>query len=155
MVFSICLGPPGRFFCIHFQDEGDPFLPWASCMDRWPGAWLAHDGGWGWRTGGMVYMGAGDGLLQKTRTGRGGRLFFGRLSRRKPEGCWERGTSTGETGGRGELSRDREKEAGEESLRFDHSLPYVLHLSFISFYFDGHTNASSWCLDACFDHLMC
>ena len=133
MVFSICLGPPGRFFCIHFQDEGDPFLPWASCMDRWPGAWLAHDGGWGWRTGGMVYMGAGDGLLQKTRTGRGGRLFFGRLSRRKPEGCWERGTSIGETGGRGELSRTVRKKQGRN--RSGLIIPYLMFFTFLLSHF--------------------
>ena len=61
MVFSICFGPR-EVFSIHFQDEGTPFLPWGSCMDRLPGAWLTHGGGWGWRTGGMVYMGAGNGL---------------------------------------------------------------------------------------------
>ena len=47
-----------------------------------------------------------------------------------------------------ELFKDREREARDESLRFDHSSPYVLHFSFILFYFDGHTKllADVWML---------
>ena len=80
MVFSICLGSPGEVsFPFIFEMKGTPFLPWGGCMDRWPGAWLAHGGEWGWRTGGMVHSGAGNGLLQKTGTERGERrskIFF-------------------------------------------------------------------------------
>ena len=73
MVFFHLVGTTrGGFFAFIFKMKGTHFLPWGSCMDRWPGAWLAHGGGWGWRTGKMVYMGAGNGLLRKRGTGREG-----------------------------------------------------------------------------------
>ena len=38
-----------------------------------------------------------------------------------------------------ELFKDYERGTWEESSRFDHSFPYVLHFSFILCYFDDHT----------------
>ena len=75
-----------KIFLLFFWYEGTPFLPWRSCMDRWPKAWPAH-GGWEWHIGGMVHIRAGSDLLRKTGDfWRGVRGFLGVGSQTKRRG---------------------------------------------------------------------